>query len=228
MPGKDFKNSISLGQTVLMIVDMQKYYLDRRSDFYRFFEGLYPGCMGYITRRCEEIVVPNIKKLLSFFREFQGRTVYLRLCGTDPERKDLHRFFRNSWLRGRQAGYPSLYPLESEAMSDIIDEISPLQGDTILTKTTFSAFNSTEIDRVFREWNVKEIVFTGLATSQCVETTARDASERGYEVVLLEDAQADYDEATHNASLLSSRGVCGGGVFETEGYIDFSRRFLLP
>jgi len=218
------KNSIAEGRSVLMVVDMQKYYLDRGSDFHRYFESLSPGCMEYITRRCDEVVIPNIRTLLSLFRGHKGRIVYLRLCGTDPERRDLHRFFRQSWHRGRVDGYPGIYPLESEEMARIVDKIAPDKNDTILAKTTFSAFASTGIDHVLREWKAREIVFTGLATSQCVETTARDASDRGYEVIHIEDAQADYDEATHNASLFSSQGVCGGRIYGTEEFIALSRR----
>jgi nicotinamidase-related amidase len=62
-------------------------------------------------------------------------------------------------------------------------------------------------------------VFTGLSTSQCVETTARDASERGYHIVHIEDAQADYDELSHASSLYSSQGVCGGFIMTAEEYI---------
>ena len=61
---------------------------------------------------------------------------------------------------------------------------------------------------------------TGLATSQCVETTARDASDRGYGIVHLEDCQADYHEISHRASLIASRSVCGGHVLGAEDFLD--------
>ena len=58
-----------------------------------------------------------------------------------------------------------------------------------------------------------------MSTSQCVETTARDASDRGYHVIHIEDAQADYDEVSHTHSLCSSQGVCGGYIVNTEDVI---------
>jgi nicotinamidase-related amidase len=67
--------------------------------------------------------------------------------------------------------------------------------------------------------DVGTLVFTGLATSQCVETTARDASDRGFRVVHVEDAQADYDEISHTSSLYSSQGVCGGIIVTTEEFM---------
>lgn len=202
-----------------MIVDMQKYYLDQRSDFHRYFDTLSPGCMDYISRRCESIVIPNIARLIQLFRERDAVIIYLRLCGTDPARRDLHRFFRKSWLQGKRAGYPGIYPLAGEAMAGVVDHIAPGEGDPVVTKTTFSAFSSTDIDGMLKKLKTREIVFTGLATSQCVETTARDASDRGYEVIHIEDAQADYDEHTHHASLFSSQGVCGGKIISAGEYI---------
>jgi nicotinamidase-related amidase len=210
---------VNESHTVLMIVDMQKYYLDPRSDFQRYFESLSPGCMDYISRRCGSIVIPNIARLIRLFRERHGAIIYLRLCGTDPARRDLHRFFRKSWLQGKRAGYPGIYPLADEAMAGVVDGIAPREGDRVVTKTTFSAFSSTDIDEILKGLGAKEIVFTGLATSQCVETTARDASDRGYNVVHVMDAQADYDENTHHASLFSSQGVCGGRIMDAAEYI---------
>lgn len=199
-------------RTALVIVDMQNYYLDPDSDFCRYFESMNPGCMSYIARRCGDIVVPNIVRLIDFFRASERIIIYLRLCGTDPERRDLHRFFRESWLKGRSAGYPAIYPLADDPMADVIDAIKPCRGDMIISKTTFSAFASSDIETRLSKLRVRELVFAGLATSQCVETTARDASDRGFEVVHIEDAQADYDEITHSASLFSSQGVCGGRI----------------
>ncbi len=213
------KNKSPLAHSCLMIVDMQRYYLDTHSDFCRYFESLAPGCMSYINRRCNEVVIPNIVRLISFFREHQSPIIYLRLCGTDPERNDLHRFFRESWLRGKKCGYPSVYPLAKEPMADIISEIAPSDSDIVFDKTTFSPFSSTDIASILKNKEIQKIAFTGLATSQCVETTARDASDRGYEAIHIEDAQADYTEEVHLSSLYSSQGVCGGVIYRTNDFI---------
>ncbi|MBP7585765.1 MAG: cysteine hydrolase [Spirochaetes bacterium] len=206
-------------RTALVVVDMQNYYLEPSSDFTRYFESLSPGCMSYISRRCRDVVVPNIVRLIKFFRDRERAIIYLGLCGTDPERKDLHRFFRESWQKGREAGFPDIYPLAHHPMAAVIDELRPAPGDDFITKTTFSAFSSTDIEARLKRRGIGELVFTGLATSQCVETTARDASDRGFRVVQIEDAQADYDEATHGASLFSSQGVCGGIIMTADEYL---------
>jgi len=203
----------------LVIVDMQRYYLEEDSDYSRYFTNLYPGSLDYIKHRAENIVIPNINRIRELFYSLKLPVIYLRLCGTDSERSDLHRFFKNSYLEGKYKGYDSVYPLASDSMSDIIEKLKPHISDIIFNKTTFSPFSSTDIDRKLKNSGIEGLVFTGLATSQCVETTARDASDRGYSVIHINDAQADYDEMTHNASLYSSRGVCGGELYDTEEFL---------
>jgi biuret amidohydrolase len=204
---------------VLVIVDMQNYYLKQTSAYRSYFNTLQPGCLDYIAARCETVVIPNIRLLLELFRGSSLPPVYLRLCGTSPDRSDLHRFFRDSYLKGKRAGFDGVYPLAGEPDAGIIDEILPLPGETVIDKTTFSPFTSTGIDGILRAMGATTLLFAGLATSQCVETTARDASDRDYHVIHIEDAQADYDEASHIHSLCSSQGVCGGYIVKTEDVI---------
>jgi nicotinamidase-related amidase len=59
-----------------------------------------------------------------------------------------------------------------------------------------------------------------------VETTARDASERGFPVIHVEDAQADYSQDRHDASLYSSTMVCGGWIISSPDFLSFSRELL--
>ena len=220
-------HNLSLEKAALVIVDMQKYYLSHESSYYRFFTKKYPGCMDYIFKRCDEFVVPNIKKLYEFFLHENMNIIFLKLCGKDPKRKDLHKAFSATWQLGKTEGFADVYPLEIEAHADIIDELAPFDNNahiTIINKTTYSPFTFTNIDSILQEHGIKKLVFTGLATSQCVETSARDAADRGYEVVLIEDAQADYTEESHIASIYSSQGVCGGNIYTTDGFIELYRK----
>ena len=70
------------------------------------------------------------------------------------------------------------------------------------------------------ENNIEFLIFTGLATSQCVETTARDASDFGYSIIHIEDAQADYREVEHKCSLFSSASVCGNWITSANYFIN--------
>lgn len=210
----------------LMIVDMQRYYLEEESDYCRYFNTLYPGSLSYIKNHCVDTVIPNIQRLKQIFQKEEFPVIYLRLCGLDPGRNDLHRFFRESWEQGMEHGYSDVYPLENDPMSNVVEELNPSRKDIIINKTTFSPFSSTLIEDELRELGIDTIVFTGLATSQCVETTARDASDRGYDVVHIFDAQADYDQNTHEASLYCSRGVCGGVIYSTDDFLIWLKSFV--
>jgi ureidoacrylate peracid hydrolase len=212
----------------LMIVDMQRYYLEEGSDYCRYFNKLYPGSLFYIKNHCQDTVIPNIQRLKQIFHRENLPVMYLRLCGNDPERKDLHRFFRESWEHGLEHGYYNVYPLVHDPMSHVIDELSPAGEDIVVNKTTFSPFSSTSIEEELHKLGIETIIFTGLATSQCVETTARDASDRGFNVMQIFDAQADYDLNTHEASLFCSRGVCGGLIYSTDDFASwFKSREIL-
>jgi nicotinamidase-related amidase len=204
----------------LIIVDMQKYYLENDSVYSEYFNSLYPGSLSYIMDRSYNIAIPNIIKIKESFKALGLPVVYLRLCGREADRSDLHRYFKKSHEDGLARGFEGVYPVESETAADIIDELKPDESDIIVNKTTFSPFSSSDIDTILKSMSITTLVFTGLATSQCVETTARDASDRGYEVFQIHDAQADYDEMTHEASLYSSRGVCGGAIYDTVSFIE--------
>lgn len=205
----------------LIIVDMQNYYLQSDAPFARY-HALRAGddALDYIQQRVNRIVLPNIGRLLFFFRERGRPVVFLRLCAQKADRSDLHPAFRAVWRDGANIDIPDVYPLASDPLAEVHPAIAPRPSEIVINKTTFSAFTSTRLDEILRELCVHTLVFAGLATSQCVDTTARDAADRGYTVIHIEDGQADYNEMFHNASLFASRGVCGGLLYETDEYLE--------
>jgi nicotinamidase-related amidase len=212
--------SVLLRSPALVVVDVQNYYLLPESDFQRFHETVHPGSLDYIGERCRETVLPGIARLLSEFRSRKYPIFFLRLCGREVDRADLHPFFREAWAAGVEAGFADVYPLSGSVMADVVDEIRPGDGDVVFDKTTFSAFTGGDaFAELLRKEAVRTLVFTGLATSQCVDTTARDASDRGFGVLHVPDAQADYSEEMHHAALYSSQGVCGGAFLNTNELI---------
>lgn len=200
----------------LLVIDVQNYYLDPASPFYRYSERCWPGCMGYISRRVRSSVFPAVTRLRQAFSAVGWPTVYLRLCATEADRSDLHRFFRAFNESAARMGFDGAYPLSGEAMADVPPEIAPRPRDVVIDKSTYSGFSTPRLEEALRDLGVSAVVMTGLATSQCVDTTARQASERGFTVVHAEDGQADYSQDEHDAALFASRGVCGGHVVESE------------
>jgi nicotinamidase-related amidase len=84
---------------------------------------------------------------------------------------------------------------------EVLADIAPVAGETIVRKLTMGAFNSGNIDTVLRSMEIVSLVVTGVSTNACVETTARDAADRGYATVIVDEATADYDQAAHDATL---------------------------
>ena len=211
---------MQLGEWGLVVVDLQRYYIEPTASFVTFFESIHPGASHYISGRCRNLVVPNLQKVVPHTRQLGRPIIYLRLCGTREDRSDLHRHFLKCYREALEAGFSDLYPLAGDPLADVLPEVAPQPGDHVLDKTTYSGFTSSSIESLLRTLKLERLVMTGLATSQCVETTARDASDRGFGIVHLEDCQADYHEVSHRASLFASRSVCGGHVWNCSDFLE--------
>jgi nicotinamidase-related amidase len=94
------------------------------------------------------------------------------------------------------------------------EEVAPLDGETVIRKATQGAFDGSEIQNVLDRKGIRNLVFAGVMTSCCVETTARDAADRGSACVLVSDACADCDPVMHDAAL-SNFGLYFGDVMRT-------------
>jgi ureidoacrylate peracid hydrolase len=87
--------------------------------------------------------------------------------------------------------------------------VSPQLGEAVVVKHRNSGFYNTRLDSVLRTLKVETLVVTGVATNVSVETTARDAVQRDYNVVFVEDCTAAYDQAAHDATLFNMRNFFG-------------------
>ena len=207
------------GNWGLLVVDLQRYYIEPGASFREYFEAINPGATEYVGERCRQLVVPKLGHVLECARRLQRPVIYLRLCGQKADRSDLHRHFLKSYREALEAGFDDLYPLIDEPLAEVLPEVAPQPDDLVLNKTTYSGFTSSPLEQHLRQLQLDTVVMTGLATSQCVETTARDASDRGFRVVHLEDCQADYHDICHRTSLFASRSVCGGHVMSAREFL---------
>ena len=96
-----------------------------------------------------------------------------------------------------------------DALHAVIDELRPLPDELVVNKITAGGFVSTPLDVYLRDMEIEYLLVTGVATNACVESTARDASDRGYWTYLVEDACATFDPASHEATLRSFRAMSG-------------------
>jgi nicotinamidase-related amidase len=91
----------------------------------------------------------------------------------------------------------------------VVTALTPAPGELVIDKNTSSAFSSTGIEWLLRNMDVETLVLVGMATDMCVETTARDAADRGFNVIVVEDATATFFEHHHRAALSGFARVFG-------------------
>jgi biuret amidohydrolase len=171
-------------ETALVVVDMQYATACRTTGFGRWLEERGRAEEGrYRFDRIEQVVVPNIARLLEFFRQHALHRVFLRLGGQLPGCRDL---------------MPQIQELESAFGNvagnrefEILDELAPQPAEPVLTKLSSSGFTSSGLDALLRNLGVRSLVLTGVSTSQCVDLTARDAADRGYQALVVADAVAE-------------------------------------
>jgi nicotinamidase-related amidase len=92
---------------------------------------------------------------------------------------------------------------------EIIDALKPLPGEHLLRKTSIGAFASTHIDSLLRALGAEQLWLCGVSTNMCVETTAREAADRGYLVTLVEDACGTTHEELHQVTMRNFQRLFG-------------------
>jgi nicotinamidase-related amidase len=180
--------TLDLATAALLIVDMQYGSVDPDTGVGPYLREHYPETAAYYYGRVRDAVIPNTARLLQFFRERRRPVVYLTVGVNLPDRSDGLSLTRqiDDDLKARRAHGPLV--LRGTRGNSIVPEVAPQDGDLVLNKTSRGAFNSTAIDQLLRNLGVKGLVATGVSTECCVATTAHDASDRGYQVLLVEDA----------------------------------------
>lgn len=188
-PNEDWRSQLT--GAALLVVDMQ--YADAHADYgiCRDLEarGLQEE-YEYYTGRLRSIV-PNIQELLAAFREAKMPVFHSVIRSLLPNGEDRCR-------RHKKIG---LHVPPGSKEGEVLEELAPLSGEPILTKTTASVFNSTTIDRILRNLGCDSLVVAGVVTNGCIESTVRDAADLSYNVVLAEDACGALTEELHTASL---------------------------
>jgi nicotinamidase-related amidase len=89
--------------------------------------------------------------------------------------------------------------------TEITPEVAPLDGDIVLVKKRISVFYGTELERTLRDLSIGKISLAGVATDLAVQSAARDAHDRDFEVEVIANCCAAANDADHEAALITMK-----------------------
>lgn len=163
-----------LNIAALLVIDMQRYFLDKKSD------SFLPSSPA---------IIPNIKKLISFFRHKERPIIYTQHINT-PENAGMLK----EWWGEIITTENDFYKLSQRLY---------IPGAPVVIKTQYDAFYRTNLRKILNENKIKQVVITGVMTNLCCETTARSAFIQGFKVFFVVDGTCTQNEVMHRATLIN-------------------------
>ncbi len=168
----------------LLIIDMQRDFLEA---------GGFGEALGNDINQLRSII-PTVKQLLELFRDYK-LPIFYTIEGHKPDLSDCPPSKLNRGkgkLKIGDIGPMGRILVLGEYGNAIIPELAPLSDETVITKPGKGAFYNTNLESLLHEQNITHLLITGVTTEVCVQTTMREANDRGFQCLLVEDATASY------------------------------------
>jgi nicotinamidase-related amidase len=189
--------------TALVIIDMQRDFLE---------PGGFGALLGNDVSLLHRVVEP-LRAVLGAARAAGMTVIHTR----EGHRPDLADAPPSKLARGRLQcgiGDPGPYGrvlVRGEHGHDIVDELAPIEGEVVVDKPGKGAFHATDLEPMLRNAGITGLVVTGVTTEVCVHTTVREANDRGFECLVLEDCVGSYFPEFHEVGLRMI--AAQGGIF---------------
>jgi len=180
-PYNSHKMSLEIGKAALMVIDMQKFFINSNSA--TFTEG-------------GPAIVPNCQRLIESFRHARKPVIFTRHVHKSAE---LDGGIMSWWWEDMC--------LDGTPEAEIIVQLAPLPGEKVIDKHRYSAFYNTDLEITLRCLNISDIVFCGIMSNICVESTVRDAYFRDFKCFVPADAVGSVSEQLQIGAL---RGMAFG------------------
>jgi ureidoacrylate peracid hydrolase len=176
---------IPRSNTALVVIDMQNGFLE---------PGGSMAQVGFDVSMCRG-AVPGCRRLVDAAHQAQVPVIFTRyvyqpgyldgglLTELVPQLRDVGALASGSWDAA------------------IVDDLTPAEHDSVIDKSRYSAFYGTRLEPLLTSLQVRSLVMCGVTTNMCVETSARDASQRDYRTYVVSDATGEVDQARHEHAL---------------------------
>ncbi|SON56931.1 Peroxyureidoacrylate/ureidoacrylate amidohydrolase RutB [Hartmannibacter diazotrophicus] len=181
---KPFAYSFPEDKVALIVIDMQRDFIE-------------PGGFGETLGNnvaLLQAILPGVAGLLKVFRDNGWPVIHTRE-GHKPDLSDCppaKRLRGNPSLRIGDDGPMGRILIHGSPGHDIVAECAAIEGEYVVDKPGKGAFYATELGEILKKHGITHLIFAGVTTEVCVQTTMREANDRGYENLLIEDATESY------------------------------------
>lgn len=213
------KVDLDPAKTALLIVDMQNQFILRDfGDALQLKEaGEWEKWVPFHDR-LDNIVIPNTKKLLEFFRNNKMVVTYGRIACHTKDGRD------RSPVQSKE-GWNDILLHKDSYGAQIIDELAPQEDEIVVDKTTDSVVSGTNYAQIIRNMGIENVVVTGIVTDQCVSSTVRGLADEGFNVVVVDDCCAAGTDELHRWELtIINKIYCE--IMDTEEIIEHLKQKL--
>ena len=179
--------------TALIVIDMQRDFIE---------EGGFGAALGNDVRPLQAIVL-TVARLLAVVRAAGLPVIHTRECHR-PDLSDCPPAKRERGSPALRIGDPGPMGrilIAGEPGAQIVPELAPAAGEIVLDKPGKGAFHGTDLSGHLARLGTRSLIFAGVTTEVCVQTTMREANDRGFECLLAEDATESYFPAFKAATL---------------------------